>query len=117
MSNAIATRHWRRVALVAAVLLGTAAVHADSASADTKEVTCSSQWCKITCNTVTADAHCEGTSNNLASCTCRGEKNGGATNVKCTTGETCDKQCGAGTRPGGNCNMGKPQCVCTDVRN
>jgi hypothetical protein len=41
---------------------------------------------------------------------------GASTHVKCTTGETCDKECEAGTRPGGNCNMGKPQCVCTDVQ-
>jgi hypothetical protein len=109
-----AKRLCRWTALLPALLFCTGVAY--KAFADTKEATCSSQWCKITCNTVKADAHCEGHSNTLATCTCRGEKNGGSVQVKCTAGDTCDKQCGGGTRPGGNCNMGKTQCVCTDVK-
>jgi hypothetical protein len=113
MSNSVSL--YRRLA-TPSVLALCAMIYDGSALADTKEITCSSQWCKIMCNTVNAEVRCEGHGGTLASCTCRGEKMGASTHVKCTTGETCDKECEAGTRPGGNCNMGKPQCVCTDVQ-
>jgi hypothetical protein len=104
------------IAALAVFLVIAFAASTSAALADTKEANCSGQWCKITCATVNADAHCEGHGGSLATCTCRGETHGGSTHVKCTTGDTCDKECEDGTRPGGNCNLGKPQCVCTGVR-
>lgn len=88
-----------------AAMLFAMSISAGLALADTKEVACGHQWCKITCNTVKASARCQGVGKDSVICACHGETAGGAVEVKgCSREPThCVKESGAG-HPEGRCD-------------
>jgi hypothetical protein len=105
------TTLWSSASLIAAMLF-VMSIYAGLALADTKEVTCGNQWCKVTCNSVKASAFCEGNQEDAVLCACFGEKAGGSVEVKGCSGKKthCEKDCVDG-HPEGRCDP-YAKCFC-----
>jgi hypothetical protein len=101
-------------ALLCVALLFAVSASAALAREDTKEVTCGHQWCKVTCNSVKATAHCQGNQKEAVLCACFGEKAGGSIAVSgCRKPgkEECSKTCAKG-HPDGSCGTYGAACYC-----